>query len=71
MRQTIGFWLPAVFCAFLSYTALSSSDEGWRPAFFAFLPMCFFFVGNALLQMHREVRALRDRVAELEARKVS
>ncbi|MGA2140458.1 MAG: hypothetical protein ABSH14_16490 [Verrucomicrobiia bacterium] len=71
MRQMIGFWLPAVFCAFLAYIALSSSDESWRPAFFSFLPMCFFFVGMALMQMHREVRALRDRVAELEARKGS
>jgi hypothetical protein len=69
--KTISCWVPAGFCAFISFTALfasiSSSDSGWwRPTFFGFLPMCFFFVGSVLTQMHRELRELRQRVTELE-----
>jgi len=73
MKQKIGFWIPAVFCAFLSLTALfmpllfPRGRDGHVPvAFFAFLPMCFFFVGSALWQMHREVQSLRERLAQLE-----
>jgi hypothetical protein len=67
MRQRIGTWVPAVFCAFISYTALySSSDNYWRPVFFSFLPMCFVFAGISLWQLQREVRGLRERLAQLE-----
>ena len=74
--KTITHWVPAVFCAFISLMALfasagSSGSGWWRPAFFAFLPMCFFFVGSATTQMHRELRDLRQRLTELEQRRVS
>lgn len=76
MRQKISFWIPAVFCGFLSLMPLfapllypGGGDGWWRPAFFAFLPMCFFFVGAALLQMHKEVQSLRERLAQLEQKK--
>jgi hypothetical protein len=74
--KTINHWIPAAFCAFISLIALfasiNSPDSGWwRPAFFAFLPMCFFFVGSATTQMHRELRELRGRIAELEQQKAS
>jgi hypothetical protein len=74
--KTITHWMPAAFCAFISFIALFASigspDSGWwRPAFFAFLPMCFFFVGNATAQLHRELRTLRRRLAELEEHRAS
>jgi hypothetical protein len=69
--KTISHWVPAGFCAFISLIALSASisstDSGWwRPTFFAFLPMCFVFVGIATTQMRRELRELRQRITELE-----
>ena len=74
--KTITHWIPAAFCAFLSLIALfafvRSPDAGWwRPAFFAFLPMCFFFVGSATAQMDRELRDLRKRLTDLEQKTAS
>lgn len=65
--------LPAAFCGFISLLALVGSatvpdSAWWRPAFFAFLPMCFVFVGAATVQTTREVDALRLRVEALEHR---
>jgi hypothetical protein len=73
MKQAFGHWIPAAFCAFLSLLALfasSRSDEWWRPAFFAFLPMCFFFVGAATSRMQREIRDLRKQIVELQGKAV-
>ena len=40
-------WVPAAFCAVLCAMAMSmqiGTDNGaWKPAFYSFLPMCFFF----------------------------
>jgi hypothetical protein len=74
--KAITHWIPAAFCAFISLIALFASvgspDPGWwRPAFFAFLPMCFFFVGTATTQMQRELRALQQRLTELELKRVN
>jgi hypothetical protein len=66
MRLKIFFWVPMAFCTFLCYTALRSSDEGWRPPFFSFLPMCFFFVAFAFVAVYREVQSLRARLEKLE-----
>lgn len=74
MKQTIGPWIPAAFCAIISFIALfasvGSDAAWWRPAFFAFLPMCFFFVGTGMSQMRREIRELRQRLGELEQKRV-
>jgi hypothetical protein len=49
-----------------------SSDSGWgRIPFFAFLPMCFFFVGTLTFGMNRDLRELRKRLTDLEQRKSS
>jgi hypothetical protein len=74
--KNIIYWIPAIFCAFLSFIALlaqciSAESIWWRPAFFAFLPMCFYFVGNVIMQMHRELNELRRRIIELEQKKAS
>lgn len=75
MRQKIGFWIPAAFCGFVSLIALfgSATLDGrwWQPTFFAFLPMCFFFVGSSMTQMQRELRELRQRLSELEQKKLA
>jgi hypothetical protein len=73
--KNIIYWKPAVFCAFLSIIALvaqaiSVESIWWRPAFFAFLPMCFYFVGSVSMQMHRELHELRRRIFDLEQKKV-
>jgi hypothetical protein len=71
MKRSIEPWVPAAFCAFISFMALFASigdGEGWwRPTFFAFLPMCFIFVGGAILRMQREIRELRLRLSEVTA----
>ncbi len=71
--KTITHWIPAAFCAFLSFLALSmqiGSDSGaWKPAFYCFLPMCFFFVGAATSQMQREIRELRKQLTELQEKR--
>lgn len=43
----------------------------WRPAFYAFLPACFFLVGAFMYRMHREMTRLRHRVGRLERRQES
>jgi len=74
-RRTIGPWIPAVFCAILSFMALfgSIAFEGrvWEPAFFSFLPMCFFFVGATISEMRRDIRELTKQVSELREKRVS
>jgi hypothetical protein len=73
--KTITHWIPAAFCAFLSLLALSmqtGSDSGaWKPAFYSFLPMCFFFVGAVTSQMQREIRELRKQLTELQQKQVN
>ena len=74
--KNITHWIPAAFCASISLIALAgsvfSSDSGWgRIPFFAFLPMCFFFVGTLTFGMNRDLRELRKRLTDLEQRKSS
>jgi hypothetical protein len=76
MKQTlqqIGHWTPAAFCAFLCLNALftapgSGNGEWWKPVFFSFLPMCFFFVGSATSRMQREIQELQKQVADLQSK---
>ena len=73
--KNVAHWIPAAFCAALSALALGmqlklgSDSFAWKPAFFCFLPMCFFFVGSATAQMHKELKELRQRLAALEEKK--
>jgi hypothetical protein len=75
LRQKFVHWLPFAFAVFLCYSALwrlSGSDiKAWEPAFYSFLPMCFFFVGAITFRMEREIRELRDAVASLKANETS
>jgi hypothetical protein len=66
MKVKLQPWLPALFCAFLSLMALFVAPlDAAKPAFYAFLPMCFFFVGAVISQMRREIIDLRRQVSEL------
>lgn len=73
--KNIAHWIPAAFCAVLSALVLGvqlklgSDSSAWKPAFYCFLPMCFYFVGSATAQRHKELKELRQRLAALEEKK--
>ncbi len=53
--------------SFLSLVGCLRSHSSWGfAAFFAFLPTCFFYVGSLMMQMHREILLLRERISDLE-----
>jgi hypothetical protein len=74
MKKALPYFAPFVFCAFLSLIALvgvvgigslGSDSSWWKPAYFGFLPMCFFIVGAHMLQMRNELEELRKKVTDL------
>lgn len=71
--KPISHWMPAAFCAFLSLMALAlqtvSDSRAWQPAFFSFLPMCFFFVGATTSHMQREIQELRKQLTDLQEKR--
>ena len=75
MKYSLAPWVPALFCAFISLIALVGSigESGgwWRPAFYGFLPMCFFFVGFAILSMQRQILELHQRLVVLDQKTVN
>jgi hypothetical protein len=64
-------WLPFVFAIYLSHSTLSHISRAelkdWEPAFYSFLPMCFFLGGWASFVNRLEIRRPRDTVAKLRA----
>lgn len=66
MKALISHWIPTAFCALISLYALfgpSGPDGfGWKPVFFAFLPICFFHVGATTLNLQRQIRDLRSQL---------
>jgi hypothetical protein len=64
-------WLAFIYAVYLCYSTLGrippSQAQYWEPAFYSFLPMCFFFAGTAIYVMGRDIRELRKKIAELEA----
>jgi hypothetical protein len=78
MPPTRRHWVPVAFCAFLCLLALvgaitSAFFQGgtamgwWMPAFFSFLPMCFFFVAAITTSLQQEILELRQQVEALQA----
>lgn len=70
--DVIGSWLPFAFAMFLSHLTLSHFARAdlirsWEPAFYSFLPMCFFFVGVVVFVSLRQIRELREAIAKLGA----
>ena len=66
-RSGIAFWTPFGFAAFLSGLMLWNRDAAWA-AFYAFLPMAFFFTGGAFMVMVRRIRVMEERIRTLEGR---
>ena len=71
MKQIISHWVPAAFCAFLCVMALfgvarTGNAGWWEPAFFAFLPMCFFGVGTVTTDMRRQIQELKTQLAAVQ-----
>jgi len=58
-RSEVAAWIPAVFCFVVSYIPLVLNPTGIAsPAFLAFLPMCFVFVGSHVVALQRRIAAL-------------
>ncbi len=74
MRDKIGPWQSAKFCAALSLLTvfgnvagrfLGSTRDIGAIAFYGFLPVCFFMVGVYLSQLKKENQELREQIQEL------
>jgi len=67
--RTLIHWLPFAFSIYLCYATLwrlsASGAAAWGPAFYAFLPMCFFFGGVVTFRLEREIRELRGQIARI------
>jgi len=67
------YYVPAAFCGFLCFIVLIvqiSMDQStaWGPAFFCFLPMCFFFLGGGIFHsMQSQIDALKKELSELKS----
>lgn len=75
MREKLGPWIPAGFCALLAViTTITNlwtywnggSENAATMVFVLFMPMCFFFVGAYLTQLKSENRELRIRLDALD-----
>ncbi len=62
-KTTVKLFIPAAFCAFISVMALFMGDIA-RPAFFAFLPMCFFFAATPLIAMNKRLTDLEEKLKQ-------
>ncbi|MGB0153369.1 MAG: hypothetical protein ACPGFB_04995 [Verrucomicrobiales bacterium] len=71
MRDKIGPWMPAVFCAVLAVivtignlwaASAGGSDNAVTLVFLLFLPMCFYFIGGYLVKLKKEIAELRERL---------
>ena len=68
------YWVAPLFAAGLSAIVIISffglkphSYEAGFPAFFCFLPMAFCFVAASQVASQKQVRALQQRIEQLEA----
>ncbi len=55
--------VPALFCGFISFMALFMGETA-KPAFFSFLPMCFFFAAMPLVAMNKRITELEAKLKE-------
>jgi hypothetical protein len=76
-RSAISPWVPMWFCAALCLITLvaqfaimvinrKDSIGAWPIVFLCNLPMCFFFVGSAVVGLQREITDLRSQLSELQ-----
>ena len=64
IAKRVAVWYPAVFCAFLSSMMMFGDKDAAWPAFYAFLPMCFLFVGSVMHQLKKRVDELERQLAK-------
>ena len=64
---TIAPWIPFTFCVLLTQACIWLPGGAGSPAFYCFLPMCFFFVASMQLAMARRLRALEEQLATARA----
>jgi len=57
-------WGPAAFCAALSLMKMFTPDGAADPAFYSFLPVCFFLVAFNQLELTKRISSLELRVRE-------
>ena len=62
-KTTVQLFVPAVFCAVISMMALFMGDNA-KPAFFAFLPMCFFLAATPLVAMNKRLTDLEEKLKQ-------
>lgn len=73
-KQKTQHWVALFFCVCLGLIVIVMSllVSGTLPValvpFFCFLPMCFFYVGSTTSNLHREIRELRQQVADLQSK---
>ena len=63
--KTVPFFVPAAFCAFISLMALFAGDIA-KPAFFAFLPMCFFLAAGPVVALNRRLTDLEAKLKQAD-----
>ena len=61
--MSVGAWIPFVFCAFLTLLKLTMGSSA-DPAYFSFMPMCFFFVASAQVAAHKRIGELERELAQ-------
>ena len=64
LRSKISIWIPAAFCAMLSLMKMFSPNGTGDPAFYSFLPMCFFFVALVQLSLWKRIEMLETALQE-------
>jgi len=69
MRSQSGilFWVSLGFVALFSAYMLWYRPVGWAP-FYSFLPMAFFSIGVALIEVIKRIRGLEERIRVLEGK---
>lgn len=71
MKENLPHWLPMGFCAALSLICVVTFigfPGAWVIPFLCFLPLCFMFAGTVTTNLQREVRELREQIAELRGK---
>jgi len=57
-RPKILIWIPTVYCVILSGMKMFSPEGTGDAAFYAFLPLCFFFVAASQLSLLKKIDQL-------------
>ncbi len=67
-RSKRAIWIPAAFCAMLSLMKMLLPNGAGDPAFYSFLPMCFFFSAIVHLSSWKRIEILEAALREHSAK---